>query len=354
MHGRICTHHTARGGDSRSLCSKVALSLVLAAFVGRPAWAAPADPIIVSLPVTAPSADGAGVRGIYSFAADTSVLPNVATVEFLIGSLRLGVAQTAPYQVSWNTGYGKDGNYSLQAIARDAAGHTTATGERLFNITNRGVTMVVRSPDISQQLAGKVAFQVFAYDPVNYPVIFNLFIDGEFNGYWDIGSAPVSHSVMAVFNIDTTRFANGKHELTVDLTTWKEPVSPHTYAAYSGMLDRIISINNGHTLMEVVANYQHTYLQPGQTLTLSCTYLFTDNTSGPCNAPVYSNDNPAVASLSGGLVQANSVGFTTVVVSDSGKSAKAYVWVKSNLNVPHFSGNSQILTSYQMGSSIFP
>src|SRR5438105_1235085 len=160
MHGRICTDDTARGGDCRSAYSKLALSLVLAVFLGRPVCAAPADPTIASLPVTAPSANGAAVSGIYSFAVDTSGLSNVATVEFLIGSLRLGVAQTAPYQVSWNTGYGKDGNYSFQAIARDAAGRTIATGERLFNIANHGVTTVVRSPDISQQLTGTVALQV--------------------------------------------------------------------------------------------------------------------------------------------------------------------------------------------------
>src|SRR2546427_9658456 len=152
MHVRISTNQTAHVCASRSLYGRMALSMALVVFMGRSVGTAPADQTIASLPVAAPPADGATVSGIYSFAADTTGLPNVATVEFLIGSLRLGVAQLPPYPVSWNTGYGKDGNYSLQAIATDAAGRTIALGELLVNIGNREVTKVVGAPDLSTKL----------------------------------------------------------------------------------------------------------------------------------------------------------------------------------------------------------
>ncbi len=46
-------------------------------------------PATGSLPVTAPATDGASVSGTYLFAVDAGGLPNVATVEFDIASLRL-------------------------------------------------------------------------------------------------------------------------------------------------------------------------------------------------------------------------------------------------------------------------
>src|SRR5205085_12627709 len=118
--------------------------------------------------------------------------------------------------------YGKDGNYSVQVIARDASGRVIATGERTFNIANFGVRMYVTSPDLSQVLSGQVRFQVPADDPINYPTNFHLFVDGEESGYWDTGSSLVTHNTTAVFNLDTTKFSNGKHELVIDLTGWKE------------------------------------------------------------------------------------------------------------------------------------
>src|SRR5881396_3207857 len=178
-----------------------------------------------SLPLIAPATDGATVSGTYLFAVDAGSLPNVATVEFDIGSLRLGVVQSPPYQIGWNTGYGKDGNYAVQAIARDAFGHVIATGERLFNINNHGGTIDVSSPDLSQDLSGIVTLQAPAYDPANYPAIFHLFIDGEKAGYWDVGTGSAAHNKTAVFKIDTTRFSNGTHELVIAVNAWKEATS---------------------------------------------------------------------------------------------------------------------------------
>lgn len=308
-----------------------------------------------SLSFTSPGFDGMELKGTYLFAIDAGRMPNVATVEFNIGSLRLGVAQSAPFNVSWNTGFGKDGNYAVQATARDSLGRVIATGERTFNINNSGVTLYVKSPDLSQELHGTVHLEVPASDPIDYPAIFHLFIDGELSGYWDAGSPTASHNTTAVFNIDTTRFSNGRHELAIDLNCWKEPASPHTYTNYSGMLNRVITIDNGHTPMEIVAKYQNLYLQPGQSVDLPCSQLFSDNVSGPCGNPVYSSTNPLVATVSGdGRLKALGNGFTKVVLKDIGLTATAFVWVKNKSNIPHFSGSGKLLDEYQPGASIFP
>jgi hypothetical protein len=308
-----------------------------------------------SLAITAPAADGNRIHGAYTFAADVGALSNVATVEFNVGSLRLGVAEAAPYQVIWNTGYGKDGEYAVQAVARDASGRVVATTERVFQIDNNGVKMTVSSPDLSRELSGTVTLEVTAVDPISYPAIFHLFVDGELSGYWDVGDSPGEHRRTARIQLDTTKFSNGRHELVVELNGWKETAHPHTYTNYSAMADRMISIRNGRAVMEIAASHQHVYLRPGQTLALSCRRLYTDDTIAPCAAPAYKSDRPAAVSVSAaGRLRAVAEGFAAVEIADSGKTTKVYVWVKNNSHVPHFSGSGQLLNAYKSGRSMFP
>src|SRR5580704_3668076 len=87
------------------------LLLVPALFVSRPAFAA-------SLTITSPTPNQS-VSGSWNFAASGS---GVASVQFDIGSLRLGTATSAPFAVTWNTGYAGDGNYEVEAYAYDASG----------------------------------------------------------------------------------------------------------------------------------------------------------------------------------------------------------------------------------------
>src|SRR5712671_1018154 len=101
-----------------------------------------------SLHITTPAADGDDVKGRYIFKVDANDLPSVSTIEFAIGSLSLGLARSSPFQVVWNTGYGKDGNYAIQATARDASGQIISTAERVINIINSGGRSYVSSPDI--------------------------------------------------------------------------------------------------------------------------------------------------------------------------------------------------------------
>src|SRR5881296_2679319 len=103
-----CSGRVVYSGGVRAGFLKTALWMSAAVLLGiAPRSGMPADLVPASLRITAPSADGTTIAGIYSFAVDSSSFPNIATVEFDIASLRLGVVQSAPYEVSWNTGYGK-------------------------------------------------------------------------------------------------------------------------------------------------------------------------------------------------------------------------------------------------------
>ncbi len=82
----------------------------------------PPDTTVPSVNVTAPTA-GATVWGTISLTATATDNIGVAGVQFRINGINQGVEDiTAPYQVSWTANIA--GNYSITAVARDAAGNT--------------------------------------------------------------------------------------------------------------------------------------------------------------------------------------------------------------------------------------
>src|ERR1041385_1892600 len=276
-----------------------------------------------SLRITAPAADGDFIKGRYTFKIDASGSPDVLSKEFKLGSATLGFVRSSPFQIAWDTAYAKDGNYAIQAIARNASGQTISSAERVFNITNRGGTSYITSPDISQVLSGTVDFRVGTKDSTNYPVAYHVFIDGEPAAYWDIGNSEPAPERTAIFRIDSSRFRNGSHELVVNTSGLNQANSPQVYSSYTAMLDRIITFENAHALMEISANYQNVYLGPGQTISLSCRRFFTDDSVGPCGKPNYSSDAPSVVfAFPDGRLTAKNTGFATISMSDSGRTAK--------------------------------
>ena len=327
---------------------------IVAALTG--ACTAGSAPSIVVTPAT-----GSTVSGTTVFSADTSNAPTTASVEFDLGSLKLGVA-AAPFSVSWNTAIAADGSYLVLAKAYDSTGAIVAQATTVVIISNHGgYIQVAGGADLSQPVSGTVPLSLTGYDGFgHYPGRWGVFLDGveEFIHWSDnAGKNPNTISL----SIDTTTVANGTHELHIEVgSDYWPPNLPQqgNVTWYDGTLglNRIITVNNGHTLMGVTAGYQHVYLRPNQTLALTCTQLFTDNTRQPCASPSYSSSAPSTVAVdtSGLLVAGSNEGFATVTLTEAGKSGKAYVWVMNNPTIPHFSGNGQMLLSYQPGISIFP
>lgn len=303
-----------------------------------------------AIKITHPSA-GQAVGGISTFSAATTA-GAIESVEFDIGSRKIGVAKGRPFAVAWNTGYASDGTYALQAYARDVKGAVVATADQLFTINNHDNSLNVTSPDLSETLHGTVTLTVAGHDSQYFPALWMVLLDGENRANIWTDNAGLSTNRVSV-RIDTTSVPNGSHELYVGMHSdlLKPVVSWHNFR---GGFERVINIDNGHTLMEVAANHLHIYLQPGQELQLTCRQLFTDGTSGTCAAPSWTSSDTGVASVSrSGLVTANVRGFANIALSDKGKTSAVHVWIRTNLNVPHFAGDGKMLTSYQPGSSVF-
>jgi hypothetical protein len=86
--------------------------------------------------LTAPTA-GATVSGTVSVTANASDNIGAAGVQFKLDGASLGAEDTAsPYSASWNTTTTANGNHTLTAIARDAAGNVTTSAALTVAVAN--------------------------------------------------------------------------------------------------------------------------------------------------------------------------------------------------------------------------
>jgi hypothetical protein len=71
---------------------------------------------------------GATLRGTVMVGATAADDIGVVSVEFLVdGSVVVPAIPGGPYQSSWNTTSVMNGSHTVSAVARDAAGHATAS-----------------------------------------------------------------------------------------------------------------------------------------------------------------------------------------------------------------------------------
>ncbi len=173
---------------------------------------AEADP---SLRISHP-ASGEAVRGTYTFAALTTNPNTFGNVEFDLGSKRLGIATSPPFNVIWNTGYASDGSYALQVIGRNVRGQIVATTQQQFIINNHDNSLTLTSPDLTRPLSGIVRLTIKGSDRQYYPALWMVNIDGQdVADIWTDNTGQSADTVTA--QLDTTVFSNGTHELYIGM-----------------------------------------------------------------------------------------------------------------------------------------
>lgn len=90
--------------------------------------------------VTLTSPVAGTVNGLVSVSATASDNTSVAGVQFLLNGVNLGAEDViAPYSYSWNTVSTANGNYTLTARARDAAGNTSVSSAITVTVFNNNL-----------------------------------------------------------------------------------------------------------------------------------------------------------------------------------------------------------------------
>jgi hypothetical protein len=158
--------------------------------------------------ITAPAAGN--VSATINVTANASDNVAVVGVQFLLDGVNLGAEDIAsPFSVSWNTTTATNGNHTLTARARDAAGNNTTSVGVIVNVNNVSDTELPVA-SITAPAAGDVSatINVTANATDNIGVVGVQFkLDGVNLGAEDV-AAPYSVSW------NTTTATNGNHNLT--------------------------------------------------------------------------------------------------------------------------------------------
>ncbi|MDH5575943.1 MAG: S8 family serine peptidase [Nitrospirota bacterium] len=154
-----------------------------------------------------PSA-GSTVSDIVSVVVSASDNVGVTRVELYAGGVLVGQDTTAPYQFSWDTRNGNNGNVALQALAYDAA-NNVGTTTRTVTVNNVGSqpdstppTITSMSPSDGSSVSRSVTIQVSASDNVQVTSV-KLYIDGV------LKSSVTSGSLSYGWN--TRKVSSGSH-----------------------------------------------------------------------------------------------------------------------------------------------
>ncbi|MFZ5827907.1 MAG: Ig-like domain-containing protein, partial [Bacillota bacterium] len=98
----------------------------------------PADSEKPVVKVTSPAA-GATVSGPVSITADATDNNGVSKVIFYVNGVQVGIANAAPYTVTWDSTGVKDGQHTIVANAYDAAGNVGISTGVAVNVANSAV-----------------------------------------------------------------------------------------------------------------------------------------------------------------------------------------------------------------------
>ncbi len=303
----------------------------------------PAPTYATNLVITSPAAN-AVISGNMNLGVSVNNIPGIASVEYFYDNRPLTDLSTtnpvgplpSPYTYTWNSNNEWDGYGYLTAEALDSSGNVLSTSAPVnIQIANSGYTLQQTSPLAGQTVSGVISWATTPGSNTPAGVTSICTVDGA-------RSQTINGSV----SFDTTQLENGTHDFHCIL------------ASPSGVLPLAMSsvqvtVDNGHTPMELQANFNTLYLTPGQSQNLTAYMTYTDDTQSQISA-TYSVDNSSVVTVnSNGTVTAVGDGTATVTVIGGGKSDAVQVIVNASHAFPQFSKSGQLLTSYQPGNSIF-
>jgi hypothetical protein len=167
------------------------------------------DTAAPTVSLTAPAA-GATVSGSVMVAATASDDTGIAGVQFTLDGASLGAEDTTePYGVSWDTAATTAGSHTLVAVARDAAGNTTASAPVTVTVATdtTAPTVTITAPAAGATVSGTaVVVSAAASDNVGVAGV-QFKLDGA-NLRAEDPDPPYRR------NWDTTTIANGSYTLT--------------------------------------------------------------------------------------------------------------------------------------------
>ncbi len=163
----------------------------IAEFWGLDAEApAPGDRAAPTVSITAP-ADGATVSGMVALAVEAADDVGVTQVDYFANGAPIGSSEAAPFGATWDASAAVAGDYTLAAVARDAAGNE-GRAEIAITVDSAVVdetppTVSITSPSEGAQVSGMVRIVAEASDDNSLAKV-EFLVDGAELG--EVTSAP--------------------------------------------------------------------------------------------------------------------------------------------------------------------
>jgi hypothetical protein len=175
--------------------------------------------------------NGSTVTGTINVTANAADNIAVAGVQFFLDGNNLGTeVLTAPYSTSWNTTTVANGNHTLTARARDAAGNVTTSTQVIVNVNNLPDTQLptvsITSP-AAGNVSGTVSISATASDNVGV-----LGVQFQLDGV-NLGAEDVTAPYTISWN--TIGLSNGSHTITA---------KARDAGGNIGTADVVVNINN--------------------------------------------------------------------------------------------------------------
>jgi subtilisin family serine protease len=123
--------------------------------------------------------EGATVSGVVSVLASSSDDVGVTGVQFKVDGVLVGTEDTAaPYEALWDTAAATAGSHTVTAVARDGAGHETATSVTVVVANDTAPpTIAFTSPGTGETLMGSMSIMASASDNVGVASV-QFLVDG--------------------------------------------------------------------------------------------------------------------------------------------------------------------------------
>lgn len=167
----------------------------------------PPDTQYPSVSITSPSPGN--VSGLININADATDNVGVVGVQFFLNGSELGTEDLAvPFSFSWNTYSVANGNYTLTAMARDAAGNITtseAIAVNVINVADAELPQVTIIAPAAGDITGIINVKANASDNIGIAGV-QFFLDGT-----NLGSEDLTIPYSVAWN--TANAAGGNHIL---------------------------------------------------------------------------------------------------------------------------------------------
>jgi len=174
------------------------------------------DVVVPTVTIIKPD-NGAQLMGEVELEAQASDNIGVVGVQFKLNGTNIGDELTVqPYKLTWNTASVADGNYTLSATARDAAGNTATAQISISIQQNASPTVTLLAPSAGDVWAGEQTIRWTATDPDNDTVLISLSYAPAGGGDWQAIAANIANSGSYVWDVST--IAGGMYKLKIVAT----------------------------------------------------------------------------------------------------------------------------------------